>query len=279
MVKFFLSFFLLVSLSLADDYIRESDPLHEKIKSFVDSSVYENNAEFINIIFSPKSSFYQKDRVNAVKVVETLKDNGLLKLFFKKPKELNLHFKTAGSPIFFVKLMGDSLRNIGYYRYVTRASNLDNSEFTWSISLVSEYATDPIALQKELKKIACKIVDIERVSSSEWIYTIDMSKAYLNIQPLFKNKKVKLSRSLYAHWLNCSRVKKLRITSSARNNWYPYIAYYDNSLHLLKVIKRDKKHRDATFTIPKNAKYIKISDLYTLKNLKDKLILSPIGSR
>ena len=29
----------------------------------------------------------------------------------------------------------------------------------------------------------------------------------------------------------------------------------------------------------KNAKYIKISDLYTLKNLKDNLLLSPTGSK
>jgi len=31
--------------------------------------------------------------------------------------------------------------------------------------------------------------------------------------------------------------------------------------------------------MPKGSKYIKISDIYTLKNVKDNLILTPSGSR
>lgn len=121
MVKYLLSFLLLFSSLMGDDIVvvEEENLLTSKIKSFVDVEVYDKNSEFIQIIFSPESDFYENERVNAVKVVSTLKDNGLLKLFFDKPQELNLHFKTSGSSVFFVKLMSDTLRNIGYYRYVT----------------------------------------------------------------------------------------------------------------------------------------------------------------
>ena len=281
MVKLLLSFLLLFSSLMADEtvVIEEENPLTSKIKSFVDSEVYDENSEFIKIIFSPESDFYENKRVNAVKVVSTLKENGLLKLFFAKPQELNLHFKTAGSSLFFVKLMSDTLRNIGYYRYVTTASNLNSSEFTWSISLTSEYATDPVVLQKELAIQGCKIVDIHRNSSNDWTYVVDMQAGQLNVAVLKNKTTIKLKRSLYAHWLNSSKVKNLRITSSVRNNWYPYIAYYDKSLHLLKVIKRDEKHSSINLKIPKCAKYIKISDIYTLKNIKDNLTLYPTGIR
>jgi len=281
MVKYLLSFLLLFSSLIADEtvVIEEENLLTSKIKSFVDLDVYDKNSEFIKIIFSPESDFYENERVNAVKVVSTLKDNGLLKLFFKKPQELNLHFKTSGSSVFFVKLMSDTLRNIGYYRYVTTASNLNPSEFTWSISLTSEYATDPVILQRELAKRGCKIIDIHRNLSNDWTYVVDMQGGFLNVATLKNGKEVKLKRSLYAHWLNSSKIKNLRIRSSVRNNWYPYIAYYDKSLHLLKVIKRDEKYRDINLKIPKCAKYIKISDRYTLKNIKDNLTLSPTGVR
>ncbi len=281
MVKGLLSFLLLFSSLIADDIlvIEEENPLTSKIKSFVDIEVYDTNSEFIKIIFSPASDYYENERVNAVKVVSTLKANGLLKLFFEKPQEINLHFKTAGSSLFFVKLMSDTLRNIGYYRYVTTASNLNSSEFIWSISLTSEYATDPVVLQKELAKQGCKIIDIYRNSSNDWTYVVDMQAGYLNV-PILKNAKtINLKRSLYAHWLNTSKIKNLRITSSVRNNWYPYIAYYDKSLHLLKVIKKDEKHQRINLKIPKCAKYIKISDIYTLKNIKDNLTLYPTGIR
>ena len=285
MVKVVLTFFLLFTIafaqeivSLQEDMIVE-DSLTTKIKSFLDDDTYDNNKEFIEIIFDPRENYFVNERIDVVAVVKTLKENGLLKLFFDKPQKITLNFKTNGSPLFFVKLMGDALRNIGYYRYVTIASTRNSSEFTWSINLTSEYATDPIVLQTELDKSGCKIVDISRNTAREWTYVVDMGKGYLNLTTLEDRQEVRLKRSLYAHWLNSANIEKLQITSSRRNNWYPYIAYYDSSLHLLKVIKEDHRRGSILLNIPKRAKYIKISDLYTLKNVKDELVLSPIGTR
>ncbi len=175
--------------------------------------------------------------------------------------------------------MSDTLRNIGYYRYVTIASHLDASEFYWSINLKSEYATDPLILQNELAKNGCEIIDIERNSVQEWTYVIDMAQGYLNIPKVKSRQETRLKRSLYAHWLDVSEIKELEIKSSRRNQWYPYIAYYDASLHLLKIIKEKEIHRVISLDIPKNAKYMKISDVYTLKNVKDELLLLPNGSK
>jgi len=285
MVKVLLSLFFIFSsiyadqIELIEDVVVTEDPLTSKIKSFLDEATYSENIDFINVIFDPKSAFYENQRVDTVEVIQTLKENGLLKLFFNKPRELKLNFKTSGAPLFFVKIMGDTLRNIGYYRYVTTASNLDASEFTWNITLTSEYATDPLILEKELNESGCKIIDIERNSAYEWTYIVDMDRGYLNIQELQSKVQVKLKRSLYAHWLNVSKVKTLNIKSSRRNRWYPYIAYYDASLHLLKVLKRDDIYRDIKLNIPQNAKYIKIADLYTLKNVRDELVLYPSGTK
>jgi hypothetical protein len=44
-------------------------------------------------------------------------------------------------------------------------------------------------------------------------------------------------------------------------------------------MKKDKKTRNLLLLMPKDAKYMKISDIYTLKNVKDNLILRPSGSR
>lgn len=278
MVKVFIAFVLLFSFSFAEEVIEE-DPLTQKIKTLIDINTYKQNKAYIDIVFSPKSEYYTAYRVDSVKVIQTLKENGLLDLFFKKPRELKLNFKTSGSPLFFVKIMGDTLRNIGYYRYVTQESTLNSSEFTWSIVLTSEYATDPLILQKELQKSGCDIVDVQRNSATDWSYMIDMRDGYLNMPRLSDKEEVKLKRSLYAHWLNVSQIDKLRIYSSSRNHWYPYIAYYDNSLHLLKVIKRDSRRRNITLDMPSGAYYMKISDIYTLKNIKDGLVLTPSGSR
>jgi hypothetical protein len=280
MVRLFFSFLLLIAFTtsvVADT--QSKNLLDEKIKELVDAKVYNKNRAYIKTRFAKKSKYYKQDRVNVMRVVSTLKANGLLKLRFKKPQELILSFKTTGHPMFFVKIMGDTLRNIGYYRYVTTSSSLNNEEFTWTIGLTTEYATDPLVLQRELKKSACKIVDVKRVAATEWEYTIDTSRASLNVIKLRRAQEVKLKRSLYAHWLNVSNIKKLAIVSGERNSWYPHVVYYDSSLHILKVIKKDKKTQEVTFSIPKNAKYMKISDIYTMKNMKDDLVLNPMGYR
>ena len=253
--------------------------LTKKIKTFVSEEDFSKNEEFIKLIFSPEYEYYRQERVDVVKVVETLKENGLLNLFFDKPQELTLSFRTSGSPLFFVKIMGDTLRNIGYYRYVTAESNLDSTQFTWTIVLTAEYATDPLILQEELAKSGCGIIDIVKTTSTEWKYSIDMSTAHLNIPTLISDEEFKLKRSLYAHWLNIGDIQNLSIKSSYRDDWYPNITYYDQQLHLLKVMKKDRKTRNIFLLMPKDAKYIKISDMYTLKNVKDNLILTPSGSR
>jgi hypothetical protein len=45
------------------------------------------------------------------------------------------------------------------------------------------------------------------------------------------------------------------------------------------VIKKDSKRSSITLNIPPRAKYMKLSDMYTLKNVKDALVLNPYSNR
>ncbi|MDT8338233.1 MAG: hypothetical protein RQ763_03435 [Sulfurimonas sp.] len=255
---------------------KQGDPVIEKVKSLISGATFAKDKEYINIIFSPREDYYTPlGRVDAVKVIQTLKENGILNLFFQTPRETNISFKTEGVPLFFVKIMSDSLRNIGYYRYVTKESLYNDSKFTWTINMISEYATDPLILSQELKKSNCEIVDVIRESQTDWVYVIDMKNAKLNVPALEDSEEFRLKRSLYSYWLDVSKINKIEITSSRRNDWYPYIAYYDKSLKLLRVIKIDEKKSRITLSMRENTHYIKISDIYSLKNIKDDLVLKP----
>lgn len=286
MVKIVFTIFFFFTLSYSDVIkVQESnielnrEMLDLKIKSLLPEQVYIDNKSYINNILFNESSYIIDNRVDALKIIGKLKDDGLLELYFNKPSELRLNFHTSDNPLFFVKIMGDTLRNMGYYRYITKESKLDETGFTWSITLKAEYVTDPQVLQKELMASGSSIVDITRVNLKEWTFNIDMRDAYLNVEVLQDGLEVELQRSLYSYWLDVSMIKELRIFSSTRNSWYPYITYFDSSLHLLKVVKEDSRRTKMLLDIPDSAKYIKISDIYTLKNIKDVLILMPVGFR
>lgn len=278
MVKILLLVALLLSSVFGAQIEEENqgDPVIEKVKSLISPATFAKDKEYINIIFSPREDYYaSQGRVDAVKVIQTLKENGILNLFFQTPRETNISFKTEGVPLFFVKIMSDSLRNIGYYRYVTKESLYNDSKFSWTINMISEYATDPLILSQELKKSNCEIVDVIRESQTDWVYVIDMKNAKLNVPALEDSEELRLKRSLYSYWLDVSKIDKIDITSSRRNDWYPSIAYYDKSLKLLRVIKIDEKRSRITLNMRENTHYIKISDIYSLKNIKDDLVLKP----
>ena len=242
-------------------------PLFAKVRSLVGEETYARNEAFIKIIFSEQEHYVQGDRIDVVSVIDTLKENGLLSLFYDAPKSLELTFETNGSPQFFLTLMNDTLRDMGYYHYLTDSVQLSNAGFTWRISMESEYATDPSALQRELARRGCSILDIERVSDTRWRYFVDMSKAHLKLTPLEPGKKVTMKRLVYPRWLDVSKASKLTLWSLKGNNWYPYIAFYDDDLRLLKLYKRDKRSWQIIINLPRGCAYVKIADLYSRKNM------------
>jgi hypothetical protein len=270
---------LLVVLLFSIFTLFADDLLHEKIQSFISAESYENNQGFIEIIFKDEASFYHNERLDVVKVIETLKNNGLLKLSFSEPKHLKLTFNTNGSALFFVKLMNDTLRSIGYYRYLTEYSKSDNSIFIWQIGLDSEYITDPTVLRRELLKRGCDILDIERKDDLTWIYSIDMAEAHLDVLSITAEDEITLKRSLSAHWLDVSTVERLKFTSASGNSWYPYITFFDAKLHLLRVYKRDSKTWQIKMKMPDATQYIKVADLYNLKNIKNGLQVEALGQK
>lgn len=282
---FFLSFLPLY----AETFSLESDPyekvteqkdlLQEKIKALIGQNAYARHIKFIKIIFSDKDNYYMNDRVDVAKVIQTLKENGLLDLFFKKPQEMHLTFQSSGYPLFFVKIMSDTLQSMGYYRFITDRVKQDESGFFWTIRLTSEYAIDPVLLKDALLKRGCDIVDIDRNSQINWSYHIDMTEAYLMLEELAPYQERVLKKSLYEHWINVKSAKSLTIWSLKGNNWYPYVSIYDKELHLLKVYKRDRKTKKIKLELPEDTAYVKIADLYSLKNIKEGLRIQAQGTK
>jgi hypothetical protein len=270
-VKRFVLLIVLTALTL------NASDLLEKVRDFMGDDRYATHRGFIEILFKDEAAYYTNEHLDVVKIVETLKQNGLLQLFFEKPQQLTLTFTTNGPSLYFVKVMGDTLHAIGYYRYMTEYSKKNESEFVWRITMQSEYATDPTVLKNELFKRGCKILDIKRLSQSDWYYNIDMASASLNAHNIGQGEVLKLKRSLVPHWVNVEGIRQLKLTSSGSNVWYPYITFFDNSLHLLKVYKRDKKTWQIRINIPSNTQYVKIADMYDLKNIKDGLDIEASG--
>ncbi len=265
MVKFVLSFIFTFSFIYAD-------LLDEKVKNLVDKESYLIHQKLIDIIFKNKSKFYKSTgEIDVVKVAKYLKDSGLLKLFFEAPATLNITFNTNQNPIFFMKLITNSLNAMGYYFFITKEAKREGNVFSWSISLTTEYAIDPTIFARELGKRNCKILDIIKNSKDSWEYIIDISKAkVLEAKEVRVDEFIELGKSINDYWLKVENGEILKIVSRKNNSWYPYVAFYDKNLNLVSIYKEDSKViKSINIKVPENCLYIKISDIFTLNNIKN----------
>ena len=273
MVKksFLLTLLFLLSLQLYAETEQSSEKsIISVVQRLLEPRDFRQHQRLIKRIFKDKNRYTDSSgNISTIKVVERLKSNGILKLFFKSPQELQITFQSNGYPLFFIKLLSDSLRSMGYHRYSIVEAKHDIDGFYWTISMKSEYMIDPTVLQNTLQKRKSSIVDIERESPTKWKYIIEIEHAQLDVKKVKLREELTLKKPVVDYWLNVEDGKEIKIESINDNNWYPYITLYDRELHILKRIKRDKRTKYINFKLPKHTKYVKISDIYQLNNLKN----------
>jgi hypothetical protein len=263
------SFIFAIILLFSELQANQND-LISVVKRLLEPKDFRQHQRLIKRIFADKHRYLDRSGdISVIKVVEKLKNNGVLKLFFKTPRELKITFKSNGYPLFFIKLISDSLRSMGYNRFSITEAKQDIDGFYWTISLTSEYMIDPTLLQNNLQKRACSIVNIERTSPIKWSYTVDIEHGELNVTPLKLRDELYLKKPVVDYWLNVEKGKVIKIRSISDNSWFPYITLYDKELHILKRVEYDVRTDRLRIELPKHTKYIKISDIYHLNNLKN----------
>lgn len=261
---------ILIFLTLS---IIKADLLDDKIKNLVGDSNYIKHRNLINILFANKSNFYNGSDLNVYAILEQLIGNGLITLDLKTPTKLDIDFVFKGNGVKSLKLLNNTLRNLGYYYYFTQGLSKNTSEeTTWTISMNSQYIINPFTLASELKKDEIKIFDVIRENNSKWIYKIDTNFANIS-QSIFvnDNEQVVLQKPLKPYILKTNGANEIEVVSKFQNNWYPNIVFYDENLEILGVCKENKAYGKFSTAVPQNTKYIKLSDLFTLNNIKSGL--------
>jgi hypothetical protein len=256
-------FFLSVSLFASS--------LHEKVANLIGMQQYQAHKNLITLIFQDQKRFYLANgNFNYAQILNELKQNGLLHLKLIEPKEIEVEFQTNKNPIKSLKLLNDALKSIGYYYYFTTNTTYNTQgHLIWTIKLKTEFAIDPLVFVNEILKSQSKVVDITKEENDKWIYKIDTNFATISESiTIDSNELVKLQKPLRPYFIKVREANSLKIMSSAMDAWHPHVVFYDENLNVLHTIKHDKILRRLTLKIPEQTNYIKITDLFTLVNIK-----------
>lgn len=262
MVRVVTVFLFLVSLSFAT-------ALEQKIQSFIGEKEYSIQKNLIRILFKDENKFLREDSgVDDVKVLAKLKDSGLLKLFYKKPLELNLSFSTKNNSLIFMRVINESLSSMGYNYFLTKRALKKENSFVWDIVISTEHIVDPLIFSKRLEARGCFLDSIERIKENEWSYKINSDNIKIDAREIEANMTVKLKKPIKPYWINVKDMKSISFASKLADRWHPSIVFFDDKLHIISDYKKKSATNRLKLKIPRDVKYIKITDLYALDNIK-----------
>jgi len=238
------------------------------------SLAFSSQATIIKNLIGPKKYYEYKNFIYQTIIskhlpleesIKILKENGLIDIFFKKPKIFKTTFIFTDSKLQLdSKILNDILKEMGYFYYYP-ISVTNNGNYKIAIEMQSTHYIDPLEFIQELKKYNCKIKNVSRDPDFTW--TLNCYNANIPSTPLTSSIQA-LSNTIGEYWVTPNGYKKITIKSSPLDSWHPYVVFYDKELNILNIIISDNPKRTVNAKIPSLCKYIKIKDNFTKENIK-----------
>jgi hypothetical protein len=244
--------------------------LEDKVESIVGKQNFQTHRGLIELLIKDETKFIRNGKVAYLKLFEVLQQNGLLNLRLNQPADIKIEFKMVNKNIKAYKILNDTLQSLGIRFFFTNNMNLNaQNELLWNIVFKAEYMLDPVVFIKELQLNNCRVSDLVIKDPYNWYYEIEFDNSRLSkATKIEKNEKVRFQKPLRAFLLQVDDIKQLQIISRNLNNWYPHIVFFDKDLQVLGVIKKDREYKGIKTVAPEGTRYIKITDLYNLINIK-----------
>ncbi|MGB5867660.1 MAG: hypothetical protein WBG69_07300 [Arcobacteraceae bacterium] len=263
-------FFIVSLLSVLFTTVLSASVLDQKIENIIGTKDYKIHNSLIDLLFKDESKYIINEKIQYFKLFKTLQENGLLNLRLNKPSDIEIEFKSANNNFKSYKILNDTMQMIGYRYFFTKSMSInEEKQLIWKIVFKAEYMLDPVVLLNELKKNSVHVSEVVNIGSNKWFYEVDFTNADLdNATKIDNYEKVKFQKPLRAYMLKVQDAKSLQVISRNLNNWFPHIVFFDKDLKVLKVIKKNRVFRGYKVKMPDNTRYVKVTDLYNLINIK-----------
>mgnify|MGYP006140033117 CR=1 FL=1 len=266
MTKFFIIFIVTILFTT----FTSASVLSEKIENIIGIKDYKIHNSLISLLFKDETHYIINGKIKYLKLFKTLQENGLLNLRLNKPSDIEIEFKSTEKNFKSYKILNDTMQIIGYRYFFTKSMSIDEKKnLIWKIVYKAEYMLDPVVLLGELKRNNSTVVDVINNGSNKWFYEINFSNSELdNAIKIDSFERVKFQKPLKAYMLKTSKAKRLEVISRNLNKWFPHITFFDKDLKVLSSIKKDRVFKGLSVKIPDDTRYIQVTDMYNLINIK-----------
>ena len=240
-----------------------------KVRDLLGANDYATHKNLITHLFSNESNFYINNQIDYTKIMQELDKNGVLKSTGGANQRISFSFTANKDPKKTIRNISEILKSMGQYNFITKEEIVVDDSLKWTIEIKTAAAISPLKLSQELQSINCYMVDIKREGNYDWNYSLNTNNSSVyKAEDLIQNSQLSLKKPLKPYMIKIAGAKVINIKSVPGNIWYPSVVFYNDSLNIIGTYQENSLHKSLKLEVPKNTKYIKIDDLYTLANIR-----------
>lgn len=239
-----------------------ADVMEDSIRNFIGDDIYRVNQNFIQRIFQDRQKFYEDGYLNYKKILETLKNNGLLKLKFDSPKEVNIVFYSPTSPIFLLRTVNSVLASMGYSYFEVKRAEYEDGFSTIVFGFMGEYMIDPLIMIDEMNKRGYIFDRVRKLNAQAWQYDVTLIDSKIgNAYGIDIGDSLDLKEVGGEYWLQTPDISGNINIVAKSNDWQPKIVFFDKNLQIIDILKKKSSVKNITFNILRNVRFILVSDV------------------
>ncbi len=238
--------------------------LQNLAKEFLPTHTYLKNSSLIRTLFANELRYKDGYGYDFQKIFLALERVGVLGEALGNSQEVMLRFVGDRRPFLLLHLSESALDHGNIYRYGTASLATLPQGFECGYKIMSATTISFAKMFAFLKRNGVIIKSV-RYTDGGWSFYLDMGGARIDLPKVVGSGEFKALKTPL--WLEVCGASRVRIYSYGRY-WHPFIAVYDADLAPLDLFKSYEPTRRYDVTLPNGACYIKISDIFTPKNMK-----------
>lgn len=188
--------------------------------------------------------------------------------FFLYGGNLKTRITFTGDATLSIRLLTQAFNALGYKLDISSVKISErNGELAAQASGMRVFSDS--GLREKLREEG---IEVEKsvYDAGELLLILHTENAFWNVPILSSEESgAELKRTNTPQWFRVNDAQKLRIQPPYAGKWYPDIAFFDRSMHLISSLRETKPGGELELEIPGGAYYLKISNVQGMKLLKE----------
>ncbi len=180
-----------------------------------------------------------------------------------------------GEPAIVLKTLTSAFNGLGY-RIDIKSFSVVNGGGELKALGVGNRPFNPKAVGETLA-VQGVMINTIRFDSDVFSITMNADRAIWNVPLLSSDEAIELKKTLSPQWFRVEEAQTIRVEPSYNGKWYPDVAVYDPSMHLLSSFRSLTPEDEFQFELPHGAYYLKISNVYGMKVLSEGMLITSLA--